>query len=63
MNSSTWHAGFWPPLFASYWAAVCLLRGKLKLIPYHLVDGLVETAGMVRGGWDILTGAMKGGVE
>ena len=44
-----WHVGFWPPLFAAYWIAVCLARGKWKLIPYHIVDGIVETAGIAKG--------------
>jgi glycosyltransferase involved in cell wall biosynthesis len=44
-----WHVGFWPPLFAAYWFAFCLVRGKWKLIPYHIVDGIVETAGIAKG--------------
>jgi glycosyltransferase involved in cell wall biosynthesis len=48
-----WKAGFWPPMFASYWIGICLVKGKLKLIPYHVVDGVVETAGMTKGFADL----------
>ena len=43
------YAGFWPPLYTLYWLGICLLKGNLKLIPYHMVVGAVETAGMVKG--------------
>lgn len=44
-----WHAGFWPPLVTLYWLAFSLIKGKLKLIPYFVVDGTAKTAGMMKG--------------
>ena len=44
-----WHAGFWPPLVTLYWLGYCLIKGKLSLIPYFIMDGIVETAGMTKG--------------
>ena len=54
-----WHTGFWPPLCTLYWLAVCLIKGKLKLIPYHIVVGTVETAGMVKGFLEFMGKAVK----
>lgn len=48
-----WHAGFWPPMCMLYWVTFCLFKGKLKLIPYEIVDGVVETAGMVKGFFEL----------
>ena len=44
-----WHAGFWPPPCTLYWLAIALIKGKIKLIPYFIVNGVVETVGMVQG--------------
>jgi glycosyltransferase involved in cell wall biosynthesis len=43
------HAGFWPPLVTLYWLGFCLVKGKLKLIPYFVANGIMETAGMAKG--------------
>jgi len=48
-----WHAGFWPPLSTAFWLIFWLAKGKLKLIPYQIVDGVVQTAGMIKGFWEI----------
>jgi glycosyltransferase involved in cell wall biosynthesis len=50
------HAGFWPPLVALYWLGFCLVKGKLKLIPYFVVNGVVETAGMAKGFLELIKG-------
>ena len=52
-----WHAGFWPPLYTLYWLAFSLLKVKFKLIPYFIVNGIAETAGMIQG---FLTGYASG---
>jgi len=44
-----WHVGFWSPLVALYWIMFSLIKGKLNFIPYFVVIGIVETAGMVKG--------------
>jgi hypothetical protein len=43
------HAGLWPPIYTLYWLGFCLIRGKLELFPYFVVNGLVQTAGMIKG--------------
>ena len=45
---SPWHIGFWPPLTRLYWFALCLIKGKPQFIPYFIVDGMAQTAGMVK---------------
>jgi hypothetical protein len=54
-----WHAGFWPPLTMTYWLAFWLIKGKPKLIPYQIVDGIVETAGMLKGFFEIIGEALR----
>jgi glycosyltransferase involved in cell wall biosynthesis len=44
-----WHIGFWPPLTRLYWLGSFLMKGRLRLIPYIVVDGVVETAGLTTG--------------
>lgn len=48
-----WHTGFWPLLHMFYWLGFCLIKGKLKLIPYVIVNGIVQTAGMVKGFFEV----------
>jgi glycosyltransferase involved in cell wall biosynthesis len=40
---------FWPPAVMVYWLGFSLARGKLWLIPYFVVNGAAQTAGMVKG--------------
>lgn len=55
-----WHARFWPPLRTVFWFGVCLRRRRPKLIPYFVVDGAVETAGMAKGlYWLVLRSAQS----
>lgn len=49
-----WHARFWPPLVTLYWLGFCLIKGKLKLIPYFIVDGFIQTAGMIKGCFELI---------
>lgn len=49
-----WHARFWSPLATIYWLGYCLIKGKLRLIPYFLVNGIIQTAGMVKGFFEII---------
>lgn len=44
-----WHVGVWVPIVMLYWLGFCLVKGKLKLIPYFVVNGVVRTAGMAKG--------------
>jgi len=48
-----WHAGFWPPLVTLYWLAICLIKGKPQFIPYFILDGIVQTAGIVKGFYEM----------
>jgi len=54
-----WHAGFWPPLVTLYWLAICLIKGKPKLIPYFILDGIVQTAGMAKGFFELISEASR----
>jgi glycosyltransferase involved in cell wall biosynthesis len=54
MKKEMWHAEYWPPVVMLYWLAFCLIRGKPKLIPYFVVNGIVGTAGMVKGFFELI---------
>jgi glycosyltransferase involved in cell wall biosynthesis len=54
-----WHAEFWPPLTTLYWLGFCLIKGKLRLIPYEIVDGITETAGMIKGFFGMIGEVLK----
>ena len=49
-----WYAGFFPPLTTLYWLAFCLIKGKLKLIPYFVVVGTAKTGGMAKGFFELI---------
>ncbi|HEY40744.1 MAG TPA: glycosyltransferase family 2 protein [Dehalococcoidia bacterium] len=49
-----WHVSFWPPLVTLYWLGFCLIKGRLKLIPYFVVDGIIQTVGMVTGCFELI---------
>ena len=49
-----YHAGFWPPLVTNYWLVFCLRRRKFKLIPYFVVEGVIETLGMITGWFELI---------
>ena len=53
-----WHANFWPPLVSLCWLGFCLIKGKLKLIPYFIVDGFIQTAGMIKGCFELIGEAL-----
>ena len=54
-----WHPGFWPPLVLLYRLGFCLIKGKPNFIPYFVVVGVVETAGMVKGFFELLGESRK----
>jgi glycosyltransferase involved in cell wall biosynthesis len=54
-----WHTGFWAPLHMCYWLGVCLIKGKPKLIPYFMVVGMAQTAGMVKGFFELVGGPSR----
>lgn len=54
-----WHARFWPPLVMVYRLALGLIKGKPALVPYFVVDGLVQTAGMIKGFLKLAKGARR----
>jgi glycosyltransferase involved in cell wall biosynthesis len=58
-----WHAGFWPPVATLYWLAICLIKGKPKLIPYFVVDGFAKTGGMVKGFFELIGETLRRGQE
>jgi glycosyltransferase involved in cell wall biosynthesis len=49
-----WHINFWPSLTRLYWLGFFLLKGKLKLVPYIIVDGGAETFGQIRGFFELV---------
>lgn len=49
-----WHAEYWHPLVMLYRLSFCLIKGKTKLIPYFVVSGIVGTAGMVKGFFELI---------
>jgi glycosyltransferase involved in cell wall biosynthesis len=49
-----WHIGFWSPITRAYWLCFFLSKGKLKLIPYIVVDGVAATVGMFVGFFDLM---------
>ena len=54
-----WHPGFWPPLVLLYRLGFCLIKGKPNFIPYFVVVGVVETAGMVKGFFELIAERVK----
>ena len=40
---------FYPPLVMLYWLGFCLARGRFWLVTYFVVNGVAQTAGMIRG--------------
>ena len=53
------HVEYWSPLVMFYWLAFCLIRGKPKLVPYFVVNGLAGTAGMVKGFFELIWGKRR----
>jgi len=54
-----WHAQFWPPMVTLYWLAICLIKGKPKLIPYFIVDGVAKTGGIAKGFFELIGEALR----
>jgi hypothetical protein len=53
----------WVPLATLYRLAYCLVKGKLFLLPYFLLDGAVQTAGMVKGFFELMFESRKAGLK
>jgi glycosyltransferase involved in cell wall biosynthesis len=49
-----WKAGLWAPLVSCYWLAMAAIKFRFDLIPYFLVIGLADTAGMIKGSFELL---------
>jgi len=54
-----WNIRRWPPLSRFYWIAICIIRCKPHLIPYFVVMGIGETAGMVDGFSELVLEALR----
>ena len=54
-----WHAGLWRPLVALNWLVICFVKGRPDLIPYFVLGGVVETAGMARGFTELIGERVK----
>jgi glycosyltransferase involved in cell wall biosynthesis len=52
-KNGPWHKSVWPPLHMVYWIGISLIKGKPKLIPYFIVNGTAQTAGMIKGFFEI----------
>jgi glycosyltransferase involved in cell wall biosynthesis len=51
-----WKAGLWAPLVSCYWLARAVIKFRFDLIPYFLVIGLADTAGMIKGSFELMQG-------
>lgn len=49
-----WHVTSWPPLSTLYRIVICVINGKPNYIPFFLANGIVQTAGMMKGFMEIL---------
>ena len=54
-----WKGDLWAPAVMAYWLALCIVKGKPNLIPYTLVCGLADSAGMVKGLFELRGAAKK----
>jgi glycosyltransferase involved in cell wall biosynthesis len=49
----------WAPAVMAYWLAVYIIKGRWNLIPYVLVSGIADSAGMVKGVFELHRGTPK----
>ncbi|MFC1943359.1 glycosyltransferase [Chloroflexota bacterium] len=57
-----WHIGFWHTMgFMLYWVAICLIKGKPNFIPYSLVGGILNIAGVVTGFFELIGESLRKG--
>jgi hypothetical protein len=47
----------------AYWLAFCIGKGRFNLLPYILVSGLADSAGMVKGMFELRGAAKKASSE
>lgn len=50
----------WPPVTTVYMLGFSIIKGKPNLIPYFLLDGIIETVGIVKGFVEIMAGGRHG---
>jgi glycosyltransferase involved in cell wall biosynthesis len=43
------HIGFWPPFVSIYWVMLCIAKGKASFVPFFVLNGFVQTAGLLKG--------------
>ncbi|MDD5190862.1 MAG: glycosyltransferase family A protein [Dehalococcoidales bacterium] len=48
-----WHISFYPPVTRGYWVILCIIKGKPQYIPYFILDAFAETAGMIKGFFEL----------
>jgi glycosyltransferase involved in cell wall biosynthesis len=48
-KNGPWNPRLWPPIITVYWVFVCLTKKKPIYIPYFISDGVLETAGLLKG--------------
>jgi glycosyltransferase involved in cell wall biosynthesis len=48
-----WKGELWAPAVMAYWLVLSVGKGKLNLIPYVIASGIAETAGMVKGVFEL----------
>jgi glycosyltransferase involved in cell wall biosynthesis len=48
-----WKAGLWAPLVTVYWLVKAITKFKFNLIPYFMVIGAADTAGMIKGSFEL----------
>jgi glycosyltransferase involved in cell wall biosynthesis len=54
-----WYPSYWRPLVMFYWIILCLIKLKPVFIPYFILVGVIETAGTVKGLFELITEWVK----
>jgi glycosyltransferase involved in cell wall biosynthesis len=49
----------WPLLATAYWLGFCIVSGRLKLVPYFVMDGIAKTSGTLFGFFELVGEAGK----
>lgn len=55
------HLSMWPPLTSAYMVCFSLVKRKAHLLPYFVIGGAIETAGIIKGFWELLLTQLGGG--
>jgi glycosyltransferase involved in cell wall biosynthesis len=59
LKHGLWAARLGPPATRVYWIIRCLIHGKPNFVPYFIVDGFVQIAGMMKGLIEFSSGNLK----